>query len=125
MQRLKFNWMRVALVLVVGALSLSSLAPATYLKAASPATGIVCTTGPNFTLTAQAGYIQMPDMNTMYMWSYGSPAFQRPRPVLCVNQGDTVTMTLQNSFTVRSFNIDYLPGTGRRNRQCFSSATRV
>jgi FtsP/CotA-like multicopper oxidase with cupredoxin domain len=34
----------------------------------------------------------------MYMWSYGSPAFQHPGPVLCVNQGDTVTVTLQNSL---------------------------
>ncbi len=98
MQHLKFKWMRVALLLVVGALSLSSLAPAASVKAANPATGIVCTTGPNFTLTAQAGYIQMPDMNTMYMWSYGSPAFQHPGPVLCVDQGDTVTVTLQNSL---------------------------
>ena len=33
---------------------------------------------PTFSLTAQAGYIQMPDMNTVYMWSYGSPDFQHP-----------------------------------------------
>ena len=40
----------------------------------------------------------MPDMTTMYMWSYGSPAFQHPGPVLCVNQGDTVTIVLNNSM---------------------------
>jgi FtsP/CotA-like multicopper oxidase with cupredoxin domain len=40
----------------------------------------------------------MPDMTTMYMWSYGSPAFQHPGPVLCVNQGDTVTVVLNNSL---------------------------
>jgi FtsP/CotA-like multicopper oxidase with cupredoxin domain len=40
----------------------------------------------------------MPDMNTMYMWSYGSPAFQHPGPVLCVTEGDTVTITLNNAL---------------------------
>ena len=44
----------------------------------------------------------MPDMNTVYMWSYGPgiDAFQHPGPTLCVNQGDTVTITLQNSLPV-------------------------
>jgi FtsP/CotA-like multicopper oxidase with cupredoxin domain len=36
----------------------------------------------------------------MYMWSYGStPAtFQHPGPVLCVNQGQTVTVVLNNAL---------------------------
>jgi FtsP/CotA-like multicopper oxidase with cupredoxin domain len=42
----------------------------------------------------------MPDMNTMYMWSYSlaGGAFQHPGPILCVNQGDTVTINLLNQI---------------------------
>jgi FtsP/CotA-like multicopper oxidase with cupredoxin domain len=69
-------------------------------QAVPPATGIVCTTGPTFTLTTKTGYILLPDANTMFMWGYsnGSEPFQHPGPVLCVNQGDTVTIVLQNSL---------------------------
>jgi FtsP/CotA-like multicopper oxidase with cupredoxin domain len=73
-------------------------------KASSPVVGIACTTGtspnPTFNLVAGGGHIQMPDMNTMYMWSYSlnGGAFQHPGPVLCVNQGDTVTITLLNQI---------------------------
>jgi FtsP/CotA-like multicopper oxidase with cupredoxin domain len=69
---------------------------------AAVATGVVCTTSPGtsptFTLAVRAGYINLPDGNTMYMWGLaeaGKP-YQHPGPVLCVNQGDTVTVVLQN-----------------------------
>ncbi|MFZ1537154.1 MAG: multicopper oxidase domain-containing protein [Chromatiaceae bacterium] len=71
----------------------------------TPATGIACTSGsspnPTFTLEAKPGYIQLPDGNTMYMWGYanGGGAFQHPGPVLCVNQGDTVTVILNNTLS--------------------------
>lgn len=98
----KFKWLRLALVLVMGLMAFSPLAYLQSVKALGPATGIVCTTGtspnPTFSVTAQAGDIQMSDMTTMYMWSYGSPAFQHPGPVLCVNQGDTVTVVLNNAL---------------------------
>lgn len=73
--------------------------------AAPPAVGIACTTStspnPTFTLDAKSGYIQLPDSNTMYMWGYaqGGGAFQHPGPVLCVNQGDTVTVILNNTLS--------------------------
>jgi len=69
-------------------------------QAAPPQTGVACTNGPTFTLTATDGYIQLPDSNTMYMWGYapGGGAFQHPGPVLCVNQGDTVTVILNNTL---------------------------
>lgn len=93
---------RLALGLLVAVLAFGSISRVQPAKAVSPVTGIACTTSsspnPTFSLTAQAGYIQMPDMNTVYMWSYGSPDFQHPGPVLCVNQGDTVTITLHNSL---------------------------
>ena len=66
--------------------------------------GIVCTTSaspnPTFTLDTKDGYIQLPDSNTMYMWGYaaGGGDFQHPGPVLCVNQGDTVTVILHNTL---------------------------
>jgi FtsP/CotA-like multicopper oxidase with cupredoxin domain len=96
----RFKWMRLAVVLILGIVALSPLAPVQSAKAVSPATGIVCTNGPSFSLSAQAGTIQMSDMNTVYMWSYGvtGGSFQYPGPVLCVNEGDTVTITLQNNL---------------------------
>jgi FtsP/CotA-like multicopper oxidase with cupredoxin domain len=71
--------------------------------AQAQATGVACTSaGPNptFTLNARAGYVQLPDGTTSYTWSYakGGQAFQLPGPVLCVNQGDTVTVILNNSL---------------------------
>lgn len=77
--------------------------PAARVAAQPPTSGIVCTTGASFTLTAKSGYVSMPDGNTVFMWSYalGTPAsasFQLPGPTLCVNQGDTVTITLNNTL---------------------------
>jgi FtsP/CotA-like multicopper oxidase with cupredoxin domain len=66
-------------------------------------TGVACTsagTNPTFTLDAKSGYIQLPDGNTAYTWGYsvGGGAFQHPGPVLCVKQGDTVTVILNNNL---------------------------
>lgn len=66
--------------------------------------GVACTsragTSPTFTMSTKDGYIQLPDANTMYMWGYSvaGDAFQHPGPVLCVNEGDTVTIVLQNTL---------------------------
>jgi hypothetical protein len=65
---------------------------------------ILCSTStsPNaiFTLTAKSGYISMPDGNSVFTWSYslGNGDFQFPGPVLCVNQGDNVTIVLNNDL---------------------------
>lgn len=76
-----------------------------------PRSGVVCTTSAdgNFELTATFGYALMSDGNSIFMWGYapGGPGadaqgrdayarFQYPGPVLCVNQGQTVTITLHN-----------------------------
>ena len=65
-----------------------------------PGDGIVCTDGPNFTLTTKTGYIGTPDDNVVYMWGYsaGNSPFQHPSPVLCVNEGETVTVILHNTL---------------------------
>jgi FtsP/CotA-like multicopper oxidase with cupredoxin domain len=91
--------LRLGLALLACGLSLVAL-PGT---AQAQPTGVACTSaGPNptFTLDAKAGYIQLPDGNTAYMWGYakGGAAFQLPGPVLCVKQGDTVTVILNNSL---------------------------
>jgi FtsP/CotA-like multicopper oxidase with cupredoxin domain len=71
--------------------------------------GLVCTQGvgglpqsPIFNLTTRTGYISLPDGNTAFMWGYSSgvDGFQHPGPVLCVDEGDTVTVILHNTFQV-------------------------
>ncbi len=89
-------------------------AAAATLSGGTPATadttsgvGIACTTGsggtanqPIFNLTTKTGYISLPDGNTAFMWGYSSgfDAFQHPGPVLCVNEGDQVTVILHNTL---------------------------
>ena len=70
--------------------------------------GMVCTnpqpTGASFNLIAKSGYGETPDGNSIYMWSYanadapGNGNFQVPGPVLCVTQGQTVTVHLTNQL---------------------------
>ncbi|MGE5619127.1 MAG: multicopper oxidase domain-containing protein, partial [Sphingomonadaceae bacterium] len=76
--------------------------PATAQSAALPRTGMICSTSPSatFTLTTKEGYISIPDGNTVYMWGFseGNKSFQHPSPVLCVQEGDTVTITLHNTL---------------------------
>ena len=92
------------------ALTLVSVAAAALVRAtparaqAAPRIGIVCTTGegtsPIFNLTTKTGHISLPDANTAFMWGYSSgfDGFQHPGPVLCVNEGDTVTVILHNTL---------------------------
>ncbi|HLF26306.1 MAG TPA: multicopper oxidase domain-containing protein [Anaerolineae bacterium] len=71
-------------------------------QATWPVAGVICTTNATatFTLTTQEGYIYLPDGNVVYMWglSEGNNPFQHPSPVLCVNEGDTVTVVLHNTL---------------------------
>ena len=64
------------------------------------------------------------------MWGYseaGKP-FQHPGPVLCVNQGDTVTVILQNTFAEADVSIifpgqeDVLADGCRRSRSSTAGA---
>jgi FtsP/CotA-like multicopper oxidase with cupredoxin domain len=93
-------------VLALGAALATSVTPAA--AADPPRNGIVCTTGgpaakqPVFDLTTRTGYIDLPDGNTAFMWGYsnGFDPFQHPGPVLCVHEGDTVTVILHNTLKV-------------------------
>ena len=71
---------------------------------------------PTFDLTTQAGYINLPDGTTAYMWGYsaGRQPFQHPGPVLCVNEGDTVTIISARTTLHR-----------RRRRSCSPARTSV
>ena len=55
---------------------------------------------PTFDMATDADYINLPDGNTAYMYGYKivGTQFQHPSPVLCVNQGDTVTINLTNTL---------------------------
>jgi len=98
----RIRWLLIPALLAVFA----AAAPGAPVRAAAGSSGIMCTsdaingTNPHFSLTASADYISMPDGNTLWTWSYGTSGggFQFPGPVLCVNQGDTVTVVLNNSL---------------------------
>ena len=55
----------------------------------------------SFTLTAKEGYISTADGGSIYAWGYanGSGPMQYPGVTMIVNQGDTVTVTLNNDLT--------------------------
>ncbi|HNN13166.1 MAG TPA: multicopper oxidase domain-containing protein [Anaerolineales bacterium] len=93
---------KLAIVLMIAVVILAAT-PSQSQKAAAQGPqndGMVCTTGPSFSLTSHSGYIGTPDGNVVYMWglSSGADDFQYPGPVLCVNQGDTVTIVLHNTL---------------------------
>jgi hypothetical protein len=73
----------------------------------APKLGMVCTPGAvvgtthTFNLETKTGYIETPDGNSVFMWSYDDPTvdaghFQSPGPVLCATQGQTITVNLTN-----------------------------
>lgn len=100
------RWIRLATAFLAAAsvIGVAGVARTGTVKAAVPSSGVVCTTSssPNasFTLTASSGMISMPDGNSIFAWSYanGNDQFQFPGPDLCVTQGDTVTVVLNNTL---------------------------
>ena len=78
----------------------TGLAATTYV--ANTANPVVFPATSSFVLNATTGYISTPDGNAIFMWGYanGNGAFQYPGPILCVNEGDRVTITLKNSLPV-------------------------
>lgn len=94
----------LAAVVLFTSAHLAKIQPAAA-QTTPPSVGIACTEGaplsPNFTLTTRTGYITLPDGNTAFMWGYseGNQPFQHPGPVLCVKEGDQVTIILQNTLS--------------------------
>ena len=94
-----FRWLGLVLAgMLCAALMTSGSASALPLN--PPRTGMVCLNGPTFNLVATSGTIQTPDGNSVFMWSYadGSGQFQYPGPVLCVTEGQNVTVNLTNNL---------------------------
>jgi FtsP/CotA-like multicopper oxidase with cupredoxin domain len=85
------------------AVAIASVLAGLPLMATAGTLGVSCANQPgtsDFILETKTGDIQLPDGNTMYMWGYalqGQP-FQHPGPVLCVNEGATVNITLVNTL---------------------------
>src|SRR4249919_3558616 len=99
----------LALVLAAGSAVLIP-AHADALPAGFPKIGMVCNPGTvagtthTFNLTANTGYADTPDGNSIFMWSYANhdapdnDHFQTPGPVLCVTEGETVVVNLTNTL---------------------------
>ncbi len=113
--RTRRRTLRVPAMLIAVAMTSAGVAAFTSASVANadtpPRVGIVCTAGsggvtdaPIFDLTTKTGYISLPDANTAFMWGYSSgfDDFQHPGPVLCVNEGDTVTVILHNTLPERT-----------------------
>jgi FtsP/CotA-like multicopper oxidase with cupredoxin domain len=126
---------RLGLLLAVGLVALAATLPLPRAAGAAgkPEDGLapLCkTSGGNgdahYVLTAHDGYILTPDANSIYMWGYssGSDAFQYPGPALCVTEGDTVTITLQNQLPVpTSINVLGIDGITFSGRDADGTAT--
>jgi FtsP/CotA-like multicopper oxidase with cupredoxin domain len=109
MMRQRTRRLAVAVTLVAGS---ALLVPgrAVALPPGAPRIGMVCTPGTvsgtthTFNLVAKTGYIDTPDGNSVFMWSYAnadapdSGHFQSPGPVLCAAQGETVVVNLTNNL---------------------------
>ena len=102
---------RLGTVLALTASSLLAVAVhGSALPPGAPKVGMVCTPGTvsgsthTFNLETKTGYIETPDGNSVFMWSYDDPTvdaghFQSPGPVLCATQGQTITVNLTNHLT--------------------------
>jgi FtsP/CotA-like multicopper oxidase with cupredoxin domain len=103
-----------ALPLVGAALVGLGVSSASSAPSVVPPTGIVCTTGPAFSLKTATGQITTPDGNGVLMWGFTTDpgSFQMPGPVLCVNEDDTVSVTLVNTAVAEPVSIVFPGQTG-------------
>jgi hypothetical protein len=94
------SWIPLAIAGVLASL----FVPVGSAQSSSVSEGVVCNANKtsSFVLTATTGYITVPDGNSIFMWGYGlgNNGFQYVAPVLCVNEGDTVSITLKNTLPV-------------------------
>jgi hypothetical protein len=104
------RWLGLALALTTS-LTLLSSGSAFALPPDAAKLGMVCTPGTvagtthTFNLVTKTGYIQTPDGNTVFMWSYANAdapdngQFQFIGPILCVTQGETVVVNFHNTLS--------------------------
>ena len=103
MKKNKYGHLALVVTLLLTVLTLArSPATVSAQQEPLPPTGLICTTDPSdaFTLTTKDGQVSLPDGNVVYMWGFsaGDDPFQHPSPVLCVDEGDTVTVILHNTL---------------------------
>lgn len=102
LKRMRWGLVTALLLVLLSTLVAAQRQPAAAQMAMQD--GIVCTTSPDasFTLTTKTGYVGTPDDNVIFMWGFsaGNNPFQHPGPVLCVDEGQTVTVTLHNTLGV-------------------------
>jgi len=92
--------------LVVIAAALVSTSTASVAASTTQSEGILCEPSnfaaatADFDISTSTGHISMPDGNVLFSWGFstGTHAFQLPGPVLCVKQGQKVSITLTNTL---------------------------
>ena len=106
---------RVIAAIIAGAAVVSALVSPLPASAAPPALGMVCAPGgPEFQLETATGSVATPDGNSVFMWGYKLEGgqFQMPGPVLCVHEGETVTIALTNNAISEPVSIVFPGQTG-------------
>jgi FtsP/CotA-like multicopper oxidase with cupredoxin domain len=110
--KLRMRRSGLLVALVTGAALLPG--PAAAIPPNAPAIGMICTPGTvvgsthTFNLATKKGYVETPDGNSVFIWSYANADppdnshFQYPGPVLCVTQGETVVVNLTNNLSPAS-----------------------
>jgi FtsP/CotA-like multicopper oxidase with cupredoxin domain len=110
LRRPRRAWLVLLAAAALASSAIFSASNVSRIRAATEASnrvGIACTTSPgtspHFSLTTKSGFINLPDGTTAFMFGYseGSQPFQHPGPVLCVNEGDSVTVILNNTLSRR------------------------
>ncbi len=87
--------------LAVVATALVATSTSSVAAASDQSEGILCEPGaPNFDIATGTGHISMPDGNVVFTWGFSTSThtFQLPGPVLCVTEGDSVSVTLTNTL---------------------------
>jgi len=107
---------RTALILLASAALMLAPVWASPAAATPPAIGIVCTEqplddSPTFDLETATGYISQPDGNSVFSWGYEveGGSYQLPGPILCVTEGDHVTVNLTNTALPEAASLSF-PG---------------
>ena len=96
---------RTRFKLLLAALGVFAMAAVAVPRSAAPLPAVAgvlpCTNGTTFNLRAATGRISTPDGSSVFMWGFAKNpgAFQMPGPILCVTQGSTVTVNLQNDLS--------------------------
>jgi hypothetical protein len=112
MQKTYFSRLRVGrlLALIAILLTVLPLSSANAQTATAYDFGLICEnqTAPgvytaSVDVTAEDGYISIPDGNTIYMWGFGfgtpaTAAYQHPGPTLCFTEGQAVSVTVHNTL---------------------------